>query len=383
LFVGLIVELGAMVRALGDVYGAMMLPYRSVEEHAPFPEAKAHGRAPLPQRRGVGTESGKYRVNPVQMPVRNGRSLLSCDGCSPSLDAQGFQFVTHETALAPEDFFNVDTVLERYFPEVEAIVKKEIPNVAKCLIFDHTLRSGGELFKTVKQVNPYAAIVHTDATVRSLHTRAKDQILGTNETEVKYGRLPACWGDVRPSRKWQERLFRAEHQDHLSPEGYGGEHLIINVWRPIQRTPVSQWPLALLDASTIDQRDVHPSIILRYDNTPGGQAGAAIKQQGNSELSVRDLDGNKLPMREGEIYTPLPDPGHQWYVFPQMTMRETLLIKILDSRRDGRARFSFHAAGFDAKGDPNAQRASIEVRCLVILEPTTWWEPTVRNASKL
>ena len=46
----------------------------------------------------------------------------------------------------------------------------------------------------------YGAVVHSDTTVRSGHTRAKDQILGSNETVTKYGRLPACWGATAPGR---------------------------------------------------------------------------------------------------------------------------------------------------------------------------------------
>ena len=86
--------------------------------------------------------------------------------------------------------------------------------------------------------------MHTDATCRSIHTRCKDQIMGTTETLVKYnGVYPACWGDVRPTREWQQRLFRGESVDHDSPEGRGGEHMILNVWRPISDEPVQNWVL--------------------------------------------------------------------------------------------------------------------------------------------
>ena len=69
----------------------------------------------------------------------------------------------------------------------------------------------------------YANIAHTDATVRSIHSRCKDQVLGTTETVVKYqGVYPKGWGDIRPSLEWQERLFRSESSDHDSPAGRGG-----------------------------------------------------------------------------------------------------------------------------------------------------------------
>jgi hypothetical protein len=299
--------------------------------------------------------------------------VLMADGrqANPTLDEQGYQFLGNaKTELRPADFLNIESVLDRYFPEVERLIRASVPNVRKVLIFDHAVRSGGETLKSVKQVNPYAGIVHSDATVRSGHTRAKDQVLGSNETETKYGRLPACWGDVHPSASWQQELFRAETVDHDFPEGRGGDHLIVNAWRPIQDTPVKQWPLALLDASSILQEDVHPTILQRYDNTPGGQAGSKAKMQDESELKVHDLAGNKIRYREGEVLTPLPSPEHKWSVFPGMEMDEVLLLKVFDSRKDGRARFGCHSAVFDPSGDRNAHRQSIEVRCLVILEPT-------------
>ena len=70
---------------------------------------------------------------------------------------------------------------------------------------------------------------------RAVHDRLHRRGPGTNETVVKYeGVYPACWGDVRPTLAWQEELFRAETADHDSPSGRGGEHMIVNVWRPIQ-----------------------------------------------------------------------------------------------------------------------------------------------------
>ena len=74
-------------------------------------------------------------------------------------------------------------------------------------------------------------MAHTDATVRSLHSRCKDQVLGTTETVVKYqGTYPAGWGEVRPTLAWQERLFRAEELDHDSPRGVGAcARVIVNL----------------------------------------------------------------------------------------------------------------------------------------------------------
>jgi hypothetical protein len=197
------------------------------------------------------------------------------------------------------DWEDIEDVRDNYLPEVEALVRQQVPGAdnpdAKVLIFDHAIRTHLRNVKSKNVGSPghgwgqYANVVHTDATVRSLHTRCKDQIMGTNETVVKYqGKYPACWGDIKPSREWQvidpahlcapglmvslslqEALFRAETEDHDSPDGRGGEHMIVNVWRPIQKTPVKNWGLCALDGSTLRQGDVHPTTLVEFDNTPG------------------------------------------------------------------------------------------------------------------
>ena len=68
-----------------------------------------------------------------------------------------------------------------------------------------------------------------------------------------------------------------------------------------------------------------------------------------------------------------------------MTRDEALLLKVYDSRRDGRVRCGCHCAFFDPLGDPKAHRESIETRCLVILPKDVNPEPTYRHgfASKM
>lgn len=262
-------------------YGDASLRYRSPSS-LPMPVDTAHGRATLPMRAGVGTNVEKQEIEHVKVryPLLDGRRLITEGGRMPKLDEEGYTYTRHKSQMldGEHSFWETEQILEVYMPEVEEIVRANVPGAADAtvLIFDHAIRTGGAVLRSndpqYKQANPYAAGVHSDATCRSGHTRAKDQILGTNETEVKYGRLPACWGDVRPGREAQREFFRPETTDHDSPEGEGGEHLIVNVWRPILG-PVMQWPLVLLDARTCSQEDVHPSILNIYDNSPGGQSG--------------------------------------------------------------------------------------------------------------
>ena len=112
------------------------------------------------------------------------------------------------------------------------------------------------------------------------------------------------------------------------------------------------------------QGDVHPTTINKFDNSPGGRTAGKLK----TESKVKDLKGDTVPIRYGEVLTPLPDPKHRWVYYPKMQPKEALLLKIFDSRRDGRVRNGCHTAFRDPTG-PNVHRHSIEVRCLVTLPP--------------
>jgi hypothetical protein len=203
----------------GAVYTTAALPYRDPSTAHELPTESNHGRASLPNRHGVGSRPQDARTKPHEVELLNGRKIELLEG-PPSLDVQGYEKCMSKSVV--QNFSDGDEVINTYFPEVERLVRRQLnlPEGAKVLIFDHALRTGGQKLK--EEANgtaraPYARIVHCDTTVRSGHTRAKDQILGTNETVVKYGRLPAGWGDVRPGAEAVRRLFRSESSDHDSP----------------------------------------------------------------------------------------------------------------------------------------------------------------------
>ncbi len=111
----------------------------------------------------------------------------------------------------------------------------------------------------------------------------------------------------------------------------------INVWRPIAG-PVQADPLGLVDASTIAPRD----------------------------LVVADLI---YAERKGEIYYGAYNPDHRWYYVPAMERDEAILIKCYDSAKDGRARFSLHAAFADPTTPADAPaRESIEARAFAFFD---------------
>eukprot|EP00658_Telonema_sp_P-2_P004071 TRINITY_DN11526_c0_g1_i16.p2 TRINITY_DN11526_c0_g1~~TRINITY_DN11526_c0_g1_i16.p2 ORF type:complete len:133 (+),score=25.20 TRINITY_DN11526_c0_g1_i16:549-947(+) len=124
------------------------------------------------------------------------------------------------------------------------------------------------------------------------------------------------------------------------------------------------------------QEDVHPSVLIKFNHTPGGKAMLFEDGRTNQSLDepnvggrICDLDGNRMSYRVGEAMTPLYSASHQWVVYPDMCNDEILMLKVFDSRTDGRTRFNVHTAVKDPAVDDQVQRESIEVRCLVILEP--------------
>ena len=108
---------------------------------------------------------------------------------------------------------------------------------------------------------------------------------------------------------------------------------VIQVWRPV-RNPVVSAPLAIADSQSI---------------------------------AANDLIGTerRYPDRVGEIYHLSYNADHRWFYFPDMQTDEAIVFKCYDSLKDGRARWSAHAAFDDPNSPANAPaRESIEMRTL-------------------
>jgi hypothetical protein len=111
----------------------------------------------------------------------------------------------------------------------------------------------------------------------------------------------------------------------------------INVWRPIGDT-VRDAPLALCDARSVRPRDLVPADLIYEDRT-------------------------------GEIYYVTFDTRHRWLYVAEMQPDEAILLKNYDSAKDGRARFTPHAAFLDPTAPAWARpRESIEVRAIAFFE---------------
>ncbi len=113
-----------------------------------------------------------------------------------------------------------------------------------------------------------------------------------------------------------------------------GRVQVINLWRPI-KGPLQDAPLALCDARTVAEDDLVASDLV-------------------------------YKSRVGETYSVTYNPAHRWYYAPELRRDEALLLKIMDSKDDGRARFMPHTSFTDPTTPANAfPRESIELRTLV------------------
>ncbi len=151
------------------------------------------------------------KLDPRRVVIRNGR--LHGDF---ALDREGFRFVRHDTGVA--DFYKDDDVRRVYYPEMEALVKKE-SGASRVVVFDHTLRTGDDALRERLKIREVVPRVHNDYTEWSAPQRVRDLLPDEADALLK-------------------RRFA-----------------IVQVWRPI-RLPVESFPLALCDARTIATDDL-------------------------------------------------------------------------------------------------------------------------------
>lgn len=149
-------------------------------------------------------------------------------------------------------------------------------------------------------------------------------------------RLPATRVHVDYTEKSAPRRVR----DLLPDEADGllaRRFAFINVWRPIGDT-VRDTPLALCDARSVAARDLVPADLIYRERT-------------------------------GEIYYATFNARHRWLYVPEMRPQEVILLKNYDSAKDGRARFTPHAAFLDSTAPAAARpRESIEVRAIAFFD---------------
>jgi len=175
-------------------------------------------------RRGLRLDYAGEEFEQHDTVIHNGRPLAA----QFSLEREGFEFVRAASTVA--DFFDGAELTTVYYAEVEALIKQRT-GAARVVIFDHTLRSGDDQVREVRQIRDPVTAVHNDYTDRSAPQRLRDLLPGEADALLK--------------RRFQ----------------------IVQVWRAVQ-VPARRSPLALCDASSIAAADFL-SVELQYEHRVG------------------------------------------------------------------------------------------------------------------
>jgi hypothetical protein len=218
---------------------------------------------------------------------------------SPQLlrvDVEGATVLSHRSDL--RNFYDPDELRRIGYPEAAELVRA-VTGASDVVVFDHNIRHGGDQAKSqlARGVKRPVFHVHTDFTGKSAPVRA---------------------AAVRGTRQITGRRIAA-----------------VNVWRPIAG-PLRDCPLAICDASSVEQRDLLAAELI-------------------------------YPDRTGEIYYVAFNPAHRWFYASDMRTDEVWVFKNYDSAADGRSRFTPHTAFVDPTyHSAIAARASVEFRAFAL-----------------
>ncbi|KAL7534658.1 hypothetical protein ACHAWF_004905 [Thalassiosira exigua] len=315
--------------------------------------------------------------DPSTVRVRDARREGGAEATPMTLDANGFELRAYpegcedESALRSMDFLDQDRVAEDYYPTCERLVRDALasqasavgassPGIACVRAFDHNVRCGdpsslGEIKApsalrpgsqgadaeaAAPQVQNAAGLVHADYTRISAPRRLRDLANPPKLNDV-----------LRPKLGQTPLLEPTAVREAL--EGGIRRYAFVNVWRNIDPDcPVANPPLACVDASTATFDDLR-TFRIHYTDRVGENYFACAPR--SSE-----------------------DRRHSWHYYPDMTMREALLLKQWDSAggiargadqgKEGISTFTIHSAFLDPTRSKCPPRKSIEVRCVVIWE---------------
>jgi hypothetical protein len=217
-----------------------------------------------------------------------------------TLDKDAFQIIRGVPPSSEASFTDDNSIKANYYPELEKLLLEYIPGSNRVFFFDHTIRRASP--------NAHRAPVtrvHIDQTSKSVIQRVK-------------------------------RHLPTEAEKLLS-----GRYRIVNVWRPLNKSPVESFPLAFASSSSLEDKDVIP-VEHRYPSGYTGQT-AAIRY----------------------------NPRQEWHYLSGIAGNERILLECFDSEagkegsgvEGGRVP---HTAFEDPRSLADAEgRESIEVRALV------------------
>jgi len=211
-----------------------------------------------------------------------------------SVEKSGFAVHSNvDSSMSYNDWESDETIKTKYYPEVEKILLSKIPGSNKVIFFDHTIRRTRPDAKREPVTR-----AHIDQTAKSARERV---VLHANSEDEAQALLK-------------------------------GRYRIVNVWRPIQTTPVRAFPLAMADSSTVKDENLVP-VEHRYPNRTGETAGVKF------------------------------DQDQRWYYFSEMEPTDRIFLQCFDS--EGTRSRVAHTAFVDPRSPEGEGRESIEVRALV------------------
>jgi len=249
----------------------------------------------------------------TEVTVKDGRKV---DGIS--LNKNSFEFVSHETSLSTEDFYEEGQpkVKETYYAEIAELMKKHT-GAAHVMIFHHQVRNQEK----------------ANGAHQNLHTSVQGYARGIHSDSSKEG---------------AEDLFIQTVNNDEFEKYKSGRFLYLNAWRNISDTPIGNNHLAVCDETSL----ASPDDYIPTDLFMG--SGNQILQY---RLSNRNSD------------------QHRWYYYPQMKKNEVILFKQWDSDTTLKGRLCFHTAFQDPNAlDDIPPRQSIEARGICFFpdhEPNT------------
>ena len=206
-----------------------------------------------------------------------------------NIDANAFAALQNVAESAEREFTSDASVQEKYYPEVEDLLLKNVSGAKRILLFDHTIR----------RANPAATRapvtrVHIDQTTRSAQARVRHHLPDEADDLLK--------GRVR----------------------------IINVWRPINGA-VESFPLAFADSKSVGD-DALVGIEHRYPDR-NGETAAVKSTEGQRWHYWSGMDGSErllLQCYDSEKGARVP---HTAFVDPRSTAeskpRESIEVRAL------------------------------------------------------
>lgn len=239
---------------------------------------------------------------PRLVEVQDGRKVVA------TLESHGFELFKSPTSVQD---FNAQEYERVYHDETAQLLSCALPSVA-CVVPFHSLIRDSRRDNLDSAKGPKSFSSRAHAPVSRVHGdyTAENAPLRFNELKAR--------GLIPPTAT---------------------SFAIVNTWRSISPHPVRSKPLAVLDASTVDEDSVFAYALVHAD-----------KVGYNNSIAF--------------------DPNHKWTYFPDMTRDEILIFFTFDGRSEP-PRYVFHTAIDLPSSESNGTvppRHSIEVRSLVAFE---------------